>query len=263
MRDFENSYGTMKKLHLPPCLALLLFVQSAKAQVSVYFSPNDVESAEASGITGVRTENFSGATIGTLSTYRSSSLGGLYSANYGKSYFQGNNVYGASNGGSQFAVGGGASTTLTLDEAVSYFGFYFTAGDGYNNIDLYSGNTLLLAFNTQTLIDLIPKTAGTTITAIDGNTYNTIDYYGQPVTNRNGNEPYAYIHFIATEGTKIDRIDFRQSVNPSTAVFENDNHSIRTEAPVVPGTFVYLIPEPSSILASALGLLVCLGKRRR
>ncbi|MBK1883384.1 PEP-CTERM sorting domain-containing protein [Luteolibacter pohnpeiensis] len=252
----------MKFAILPSVIAFCSFVQPAAADIAVYFSPNDIESAEASGIVGAKTETFSNASIGTLTTYRSNALGGTYTSVQGTSYFQVNNRYGASNGGTQFAVKGGAITSLTLDEEVSYFGFYFTAGDIYNSIDLYSGDTLLMAFSTETLIDYIPRTAGTTVTAIDGNTYNTIDYYGQPVTNLNGNEPYAYIHFFATDGTTIDRIDFHQEVNTNTSVFENDNHSTLVVAPTVPGSFVYLIPEPSSLILSSLGLLFGVRRRR-
>jgi len=239
------------------CLASVL---SAQAAVSVYLSPNGVESAETSGITGVTTETFSTDT-GYISSY-SSSIGSYA----GDGFIIAENIYGGYQEGNYLGIQTGNAMTVTLTTAASYFGFYFSAGDAGNVVELYSGGNLLLTFKTADLINMLPNTDGSTIQAINGNLYNTKDYWGQPGPNQQAtsNEPYAYVHFVGTNGTTFDQIRFSE---PTTATFETDNHSVRTTAPELPDTLVNItttVPEPSgaALAAFSFGTLALFRRRR-
>lgn len=230
------------------------------AGIDVYVSPPDIETAAGSGITGVSTETFSSRPVGAFSNFTSATINGTYSLTAGTASIQANNIYGGFEEGNQLAVNPQTGRiSLTLDAPVRYFGFYFTAGDAANNIDLYDGPTLLLSFSTGSLISLLPNNPTSTITAINKTVYNTQNYYGQPSTGSNNGEAYAYLHFIANAATVFNRVELSQ-ITTGTAIFENDNHSVRTTAPAVPGTLV-VVPEPALLACFGLGLLSL--RRRR
>ncbi|MEO5916423.1 MAG: PEP-CTERM sorting domain-containing protein [Luteolibacter sp.] len=228
--------------------------------MNIYLSPNGIESAETSGITGVSTETFTGAAPGYLGSY--STAIGSYS---GDSHVIAENIYGGYQEGNYLGIYTGESTTLTLTAPVAYFGFYFSAGDAGNIVELFSGGNLVLTFRTGDLINMLPKTVGSQIQAINGSFYNTADYYGQPGPNQEAtnNEPYAYVHFVGTAGTTFDQIRFSE---PNTATFETDNHSVRATAPLLPGTLVDItgaVPEPSgtALVLFSLGTLAMVRRR--
>lgn len=231
------------------CLVSTLSALSAQAAVSIYLSPNGVESAETSGITGVTTETFS------ISTGYKETIGSTLGSYAGSGFVIEENIYGGYQEGNYLGIQTGQAMTLSLTTGAAYFGFYFSAGDAGNVVQLYSQGNLLLTFKTADLIAMLPNTDGTTIQAINGSFYNTKDYWGQPGPNQGAtsNEPYAYVHFVGTNGTTFDQIRFSE---PTTATFETDNHSVRTTAPTLPGTLVNItgtvqVPEPSG---AALGL---------
>lgn len=244
---------------------LLLMLGSARAQISVFLSPNDVQSAEASGLTGISTETFNSRPTGTFSSFQSSSLNATYTAANGTRIIA-NDQYGGFALQNYLGVTPNASATATLSAPAKYFGFYFTAADGYNNkVALYSQNTLVFEFNTSSLLTFLPRNNTSTVTALSGATYRTIDYYGQPVSNLNTGEPYAYVHFVASGTTTFDRVVLTQG---SSAIFESDNHSLSATAPLIPNSLVQLsgptlVPEPSTGLLSCLALGSMLLRRRR
>jgi len=255
-------------------LAALVFAAmtaSASAALSVYLSANDIQSAETSGFasgTTFLTETFNGSTpaLGNVNGYVSPTVGTYTSAGAG-SAVQNNDIYGGYSGGKYLGIATGYSATLTLTTPAAYFGLYFTAGDARNSFQIQSGGVTLLTFNTAELIKLLPNTSGGRITAIDGHVYNTQDYYGQPVSGSNSSEPYGYIHIVASEGTTFDKIVLSQS-SGGTAVFESDNHSIRIDAPAIPGSLVNVsgaVPEPATgwLSVACLGLLASRRKRAR
>lgn len=251
----------MKPSH-PACLALLAALAlQAQGAISVYVSPNGVESAESSGIRDVITEDFSSWLVGDFDELASEL--GVYR---GGNRIIAPNVYGGHEEGNYLGVARDKATVLTLKEEASYFGFYFSAGDAGNLVELYSQGNLILTFNTGDLIAMLPRTEGVQIEAVNGNRYNTIDYYGQPQSGGaiNGHEPYAYVHFFATNGTTFDQIRFSQSTD---AIFETDNHSIRATRPDVPDSLVNIthlaVPEPSGAVLAAFSLCVLGFLRRR
>lgn len=165
----------MKPSH-PGSLALLAALSfQAQGAISVYVSPNGVETAESSGIRDVITEDFSSWPAGDIAELASDL--GVYE---GGNRIIAPDVYGGHEEGSYLGVAYGKATVLTLNEQASYFGFYFSAGDAGNLVELYSQGNLILTFNTGDLIAMLPRTPGVQIEAVNGDRYNTIDYYGQP-----------------------------------------------------------------------------------
>jgi len=110
------------------------------------------------------------------------------------------------------------SSTLTLDEASSYFGLWWSAGDARNVLQFYSGDALVAEFTTASLLAPLPK-----------------DYYGNPLDpSINRGEPYAFINFFGDADTTWDRIVF---TNDGSSGFESDNYTTRVQAwdPLVDG----------------------------
>jgi hypothetical protein len=152
----------------------------------------------------------------------------------------GANVYGgapsaSSPRGTNYAVEGlGAvkQTTLTLNQASSYFGLYWSAGDAANNLKFFSNGNLVADFTTGNLLSLLPKS-----------------YYGNPITTgpnagKNPGEAYAFINFFGDANTSWDQIVFS---NVTSSGFEADNYTSRVEGwdPVddgkLPGTPVVAV----------------------
>jgi hypothetical protein len=250
-------------------------IATSQAAISVYVSAPDIEKAEDSGFTGVSisTEDFStpaqGAFPGVGGSYTSTAIDATYTAGGGNaSTVSANDQYGGNGEGKYLRIPEVSSITIALDNTTytngaQYFGFYFTAGDAGNQIDFYDDDTLVYSFSTASLITLLPKNS--TVTAINGSVYDTDDYYGQPITNSNINEPYAYLHFIATNGDTFNKIVLSQKDTPFPTAFENDNHSIMEAAPSLPGTLVPVanaVPEPSSALLGGLSALALFRRRR-
>lgn len=244
-----------------------LFASQAGAQVAVYVSPNEIQSAEASGILGVTpaqifTETFDDVPLGSINGYHSAVIGGSYTTATNVNVMA-PDQYGGGGDGQYLGTRSNSSATLTLETPAQYFGIHYTAADKNNHIEIYSGNTLLLSFDTSTLISMLPKTAGAVITAINGDNYLTRDYYGQPTTNNNSGQIYAYLHFVTTGDVTFDRVVISQQ---GSNVFESDNHSVLSTTPVIPDSLVVVapaIPEPSSMLLSLLGIAGFLMRRKR
>ena len=244
----------------------LVATVASGALVSVYISPNDIQTAADSGIAGAanNTEGFNSLAVGkaSIAGYHSTAISATYTTT-GNTGISANNKFGGYQQGNYLGVPNGGTTTITLDPGTTaqYFGLYFTAGDRYNQIQIYSGATQLLSFTTATLIDMLPNTPSGQIMANDGDIYNTADYYGQPVTNDNASEPYAYLHFITSGSVTFDKIVLIQGVG-STSTFENDNHTVLAVAPTLPNSLVAVpVPEPASL--TLLGLTSCFLFRRK
>ena len=133
------------------------------------------------------------------------------------------------NGTKYVSVEPNSTVTLSLHQAETYLGFWWSAGDARNSIKLYSGGTdgkLVGTFSTASLVSMLNGGTGS-IESLDGSTYDTCDYYGNPVrttaTCGGGREPFAYVHLVATGGLNFDTIVFSQG---SSGGFEFDNMAI-------------------------------------
>ncbi len=224
----------------------VLSVQAVQAQVVVTIDGPGVQSSTVSGIT---TETFDGFTPGFYTTLNTAV--GTYSGS-GFEVAPANVFGGAGGTGNYFAVGaesGTSSETLTLPSDQGYFGFWFSAGDSANEIQLYENSTLEYTLDTAGLINFINKQSDVSA------------YYGNPNNGGDGGEPFAYVNFFGTHGTVFNTIVFSNASLGSG--FESDNHSIALSAPVS-GIPISSVPEPGCVaLLASVGLTGAALLRRR
>ncbi|HLP22846.1 MAG TPA: hypothetical protein VK139_02250 [Microbacteriaceae bacterium] len=144
-------------------------------------------------------------------------------------------------GSNYAAIWPGAPVTLTLTTPATYLGVWWTAGDPFNQLDFYSGSTLVGTFSFQTLVDALQNP---TLNGQSGVTYNTSDYYGNPVDGQDVFEPFAYLHVFAAEGSTFDKVVFTEL--PGTGAFEFDNVTVANGVQTIQNTLVSLAPPPTS-----------------
>lgn len=177
---------------------------------------------------------------------------GLYTQTTGQSSVKSDDQYGAGTG-QYMAIQTGADVRLVFDNPVRYFAFAWPAGDGQNNIKIIRDGQIIGTFETADVIALLPKDQNNFITAINSSQYSTYDYYGKPGTGQNSNEPYAFLHYVASEGLAFDEIIFDMGTG---GAFENDNHTLLIGVPVIQGGWVELISieTPTANDDSSIGL---------
>ena len=224
--------------------------------------------SQASLYTSVTVETFTSFAVGTYTSPLVATIGTYQLSATSKLAVRADDQYSAGTG-NYVALGAETGTsapvTLQLAASQSYFGISWNAGDSNNELTFYNGSALVGYYSTAKLTSLL---ANPTLTTVDGHTYQSSAYKGQPTTGANVAEPYAFINFIYSGGT-FNKIVFGNSNSASTG-FESDNHTIRTTAPIPDGGFVYAgiatVPEPGSVGLMA-GCGVCttlfLFKRRR
>jgi RHS repeat-associated protein len=223
-------------------------ITTSSGTLSIYLSQPGAQSTTVAGVT---TETFDALATGThTSPYVSTAGIGTYSASSTVPFaIMAHDVYGGATDSSSstptnyFAVGNATGTTspvyLTFAQPVSYFGFWWSAGDSTNRIALYSGTTLYGTFSTADLLKFLNNGTGT-ITATNGTPYQTSAYFGNPNLASGSNdstEPFAYVSFSIT-GATITQIAFYNTGTSSN--FESDNHSaiFNGNAVTIPTTFV-------------------------
>lgn len=173
---------------------------------------------------------------------------------------------------------------ITFADPLSYFGFFWTAGNPSNQVKLFgrdnANNEIVLeTFDTERLLDILgPNVAPSnpnakTVRTLGGLEIQGADYYGQPFTGQNTGQAYAFLHFIANgEENQITRIEL-SNVETGSA-FESDNHTTafwnETGQIYMPLTtdelvIVQPIPEPSTyaLLGAAAGIGAWLRRRKR
>jgi len=104
------------------------------------------------------------------------------------------------------------TSTLSLDQSSSYFGFWWSAGDRNNQISFYNQDDLIARFTTESMFGSLSLSQ---------------DYYGNPLTGGNSREPYAFINFFGDAETSWDRIELTQLGGGG---FESDNYTTRVES---------------------------------
>jgi hypothetical protein len=131
---------------------------------------------------------------------------------------------------------GTSSYQVSFPDLRTYFGFYWSAGDPQNNVDLA---TLKATFGVGDIIAGLPAA-----------------YFGNPNTGANPGEPYVYLNFTSTDlASRFDRVVFRQVGGGG---FETDNHSVFDRIIPPPG-----VPEPSSLLLAGAGAIALIARRAR
>jgi len=216
--------------------------------LQVYFSP---PAAQSTTVSGVATETFDQLATGISTTPYVSTAGiGTYTGSSTNPFaIMKSDVYGGATDSSHtsptnyLVVGNASNSTspvyLTLTHPAAYFGFWWSAGDQYNRVDLYQGTTLYATFSTQNLLTFLNNGNGT-ITALNGAVYQTKAYFGNPNITSGSNdstEPFVYISFVIT-GASIDKLAFYNL--STTSALESDNHSVifAGSTVTIPTTFV-------------------------
>jgi PEP-CTERM motif len=245
--------GILKRPALSAAALLLAIGVETRARAGLIVSV-DNPGVQSSTVAGVTTETFNGFNPGNYSSL-STAVGTVTSASGGKFAIVGADVYGGAGGsGSYFSVGAqsgsAAPATLALIGAEAYFGFWWSAGDSYNQVSFYSGTQLLGSFDTSTLLGSLGPA-----------------YHGNPNGGGDNIDIYDYLNVIGTNGTTITSVVFANS-GMTASGFESDNWSVSPTAPnPIPGTIIIggiNTPEPSSLtLAGIAGALGCLAYWRR
>jgi hypothetical protein len=212
-----------------------LAVRNAQAQVVVTI---DAPGVQSSTVPGVTTETFDGFAPG-IYTSLTSTIGTYTSP--GEAVVSADQYGGAGGTGNYFSIGaqsGQLTATLALLGDQGYFGFWFSAGDALNQIQLFENNTLEYTLDTPTLLSFINSQP------------NAAQYFGNPNSGQDSGEPFAYVNFFGTNGAVFNKIVFN---NTSIATgFESDNHSIASSAQIV-GTPI--TPEPGAWAMTVTGCL--------
>ena len=233
---------------------------------AAYISP---PGAVATNISGATTETFNGVSL-TNNTNGSGpfvSPIGTYTGNNARVPVIAADQYGGAFGSQYMYVGsrtGGDSTSVTinLNSPANYFGFWWSAGDPLNQVTVYQGSVEIAQFTTA---DLTTFLANNPVYALNGTSYNTADYYGNPTPAFSGQdrgEPFAYVNLVAT-GFQFDTIVMD---NNGTSGFENDNNSIFAGGLNIPRDYSQLLfvedvpyvnpPTPSPIPEPNYGILM-------
>ncbi len=158
--------------------------------VQFKLSPPDVTTSAIQGQTGSRTENFNGFSVGNLGATGTFGVGPFTKSNTGNAAVAASDVWGGS--GSQYlSIVSSGSVSITLTDPSRYVGFWWAAGNSANTVTIFGscgGNEIQLGtFTAQTVLNLL---SGSTVTAVDGNNYNSSLYRRANAAN----EPFAYIN---------------------------------------------------------------------
>ena len=254
----------MQKNSLVLTLAVVPFLAAssqAAETVSAYLSAPYTQSAKDSGATSgagynnavVETFDETGMMTGNFTTITTASptatppgIGGTFTSSSGTNSIDATGQYGGGGQGNYLGVNG--TVTLTFSSPVMYLGLFWCAVDSGNSASFYDQNGVLLGtYNAATFSNLLPDNNTSTVTAINGTTYNTINYFGQPTGNattdpvigdrQNNSQQYAYLNFIpggtAAGGapTEIGKVVLKET----GATFESDNYAVLSSSTRPPG----------------------------
>ncbi len=229
-------------------------VEAPRVQQSTLFTTPD-----AYGATGVVVNNFDTASTGYSGKSYQSSIGKYSSVDI----VQADKYGGAGGTGNYLTVQpgkdgtpSGYTTTLTLNTPERYFGLWWSAGDANNEMDFYSGNTLLQKFTTADVTNFISKQS------------NAQDYKGNPnqkFQGQDSTEPFAFLNFFADPNNTSLTFDKIVFINNSSGTgFESDNHTVASSYKTTSGTVISRVPEPNAALGLAMiAGIGMLSQRRR
>ncbi len=251
---------------------------SASTLVAYLSSPGQTSSI----VSGVSTENFNDpAWLAGVTSYNSAI--GVYSAISPNS--SGQTVtripvipadqYGGADGSDymyagQRQDGDATSIDLHLTQPANYFGFWWSAGDATNVISIYDQGVFVAQFTTSDITTLL---GNPTVTALNGTTYTSSSYYGNPTSTflgQDAGEPFGYVSLVAN-GFQFDEVVFS---NIGGSGFENDNNSVYSGALNIPRDYSSFVevsdlpftaaPEPGTLgLAGGALIAILISGRKR
>lgn len=167
------------------------------------------------------------------------------------------NVYGGASSELAAPIRGGTGTgfatvwpgspmALTLTEPATYLGLWWSAGDGTNLIQFYSGDTLVGTFSFDALMGAL---SNQNLDSTNGSQYSVADYFGNPVDGGDAGEPFAYLHVFAAAGKSFDKVVFTENGGGG---FEFDNLMIAKGTNETSTTLVHVdgpvvVPTPTPV----------------
>lgn len=191
---------------------------------------------------------FNAIVPGSAPSYTSHFNGSAYTGTYsGGLLWTAADAYGGAGGSGTYAETF-SGYTLTINPSVNYFGLWFSALDGGNELTFYRDDTLVYSFGPQDLIRLVGACPGS-------------PYCGNPNSGADANEQFVYLNFYDSTAN-FNRIVFSQAQGGG---FESDNHAVAELLGPPGGTLVNGVPEPgtSTILLVGGVVLATFGRRRR
>ena len=206
-------------------------MKTFKSNIAILIAAVGISSTSAFGSVLVTIAEDAAQTTSSLNntntlTFNDLNLGNNYNVNWdgvgtidvvhvGAANVWGGAVDESTGAGSNFAWIGkrrGPSSTITLTQQSSYFGFWWSAGNHINTISFLNGGSLVAEYTTSSMFNSLNLSS---------------EYYGNPLTGGNTEQPYAFINFYGDENTTWDRIILS---NPGRGAFEADNYTSRVEA---------------------------------
>lgn len=134
---------------------------------------------------------------------------------------------------SQTATGEFNSTyNIQINQDQKYFGFWWSAGDPYNQIDFKHNGVVVSSFRTEDLVNFIN----------DSGTVSTEEYNGNPnsiydaVEGGHHLEPFSFVNVFFNDDSVYDEIVITTDQN--TSAFESDNHTFSNIKQEIRGTVV-------------------------
>jgi hypothetical protein len=159
------------------------------------------------------------------------------------------------------------------DGGVGYFGFWWSAGDGNNELVVTMKDGSTQTFVTQSIIDSpsLQGTKGTLNSPVNGHWGNP-NCAGAPLTSpcngfTNAFEAYAFVNIYANnDASRIASIRFRE-LPGNTQGFETDNHTVIVGL-IDPdnqtgGNVPVPVPATALLLGAGIGLIGWTRRRRR
>ena len=127
------------------------------------------------------------------------------------------------------------SYSLTVSEDQKYFGFWWSAGDPYNQITFKNDGREVASFKTADLVNFI-------------NSYGTVQssaYYGNPAYSGDDtghlNEPFSFVNVFFGEELAYDEVVVA-TLTANGAAFESDNHTFSAISQEVRGIPINTAP---------------------
>lgn len=218
---------------LPPStmrlVALSLLALSAgpiarAADFDFYISAPAVQSSFVQGAPGSATETFNSLSVGSIGASGSWAIG-TYTTISGTPSISNADLYGGADNTPYVTLPNGSAGRLEISLAApsSYVGFWWSAGNRPNYVDIYTDSRRMASYTGTDLTNFLQS--GSTSTAISGSTYLNSAYYGNPNPGYTfWNEPYAYFHVmsattfnkIVISGTAFESDNWTTSVNTIT-----------------------------------------------
>ncbi|WP_432460046.1 Npun_F0296 family exosortase-dependent surface protein [Agarivorans sp. QJM3NY_25] len=233
-------------MQLTLCSSILTTVfTSLASQAGVIYSIEKpgIQSSQVSGLT--LTEDFDQLSNNSLAKGYQADFG-YYSVKKGTAKIHKFGVYGGAFGeGKYLFIPNNSAVKLSFDQAVGYFGFWWSAGDSGNQLSITTKSENLM-FATHQILDAAVLEP---------------EHYGSPTrVSGNKREPYGYVNLFAeTEADKIVSIEF------FGRNFETDNHTTSIQRERITGLTLAAVsvPEPKSSWLIGLGLLLLMIRQTR